>query len=94
MLRPGQTINVTSPLKAAEVQMDVKWPADPDLPKQRRARAAVLKALKAARTASGHSPRVTHFRLLSKRGARQAPALIDRLNRALQAAALAYIAKY
>lgn len=46
--RPGQTVNVTSPLKAAEVLMDVKWPADPDLPKQRRARAAVLKALEAA----------------------------------------------
>ncbi len=48
VVRPGQTVNVTSPLKAAEVLLDAKWPADLDLPKQRRARAAVLKALEAA----------------------------------------------
>ncbi len=48
VVRPGQTVNVTSPLKAAEVLLDAKWPADPDLPKQRRARAAVLRALEAA----------------------------------------------
>jgi hypothetical protein len=48
VVRPGQTVNVTSPLKAAEVLLDAKWPADPDLPKERRARAAVLEALEAA----------------------------------------------
>lgn len=48
VVRPGTTVNVTSPLKAAEVLLDAMWPADPDLPKQRRARAAALKALEAA----------------------------------------------
>ncbi len=30
-------VNVTSPLRAAQILLDAKWPADADLPKQRRA---------------------------------------------------------
>jgi hypothetical protein len=61
VVRPGRTIKVKSPLKAAELLLDVRWPADPDLPKQRRARAAVLKALEAASDSKRSSAARTAF---------------------------------
>ena len=48
VVQHGRTVNVTGPRRAAELLLDPTWPADPRTAKQRKARAAVLKALQAA----------------------------------------------